>query len=320
MSCSTPVRIPIGISDCLTGSPVRFNAGHKHSALCTEQLGQWFDLVPFCPEVAIGLGTPRQPIRLVGDPTSPRALGTRDPSLDITSQLLGYGEAVAAAHPELCGFILMQKSPSCGMERVKVYQDNGQPAPLTGSGLFAQALMRTNPHLPVEEEGRLNDPVLRENFITRVMVTSAWKQLQSTGLSRSQLIDFHARHKYLLLAHNPAAYRRLGRMLANLSEADLEQLAGDYFADLIISLKSKASRRSHSNVLEHIAGHFKRSLAGHEKSELRSLIEQYRLGMVPLVVPITLLKHHLMNHPDAYLGRQAYLQPYPAELSLRNAI
>lgn len=320
MSRHTPLRIPIGISDCLTGSPVRFNAGHKHSPLCTEQFGQWFDLVPFCPEMAIGLGTPRQPVRLVGEPSAPRAIGTRDAALDVTSKLLDYGDAVAAEHPELCGFILMQKSPSCGMERVKVYQDNGQPAPQTGSGLFAQALMRANPLLPVEEEGRLNDPVLRENFITRVMVTAAWKQLRAEGLIRSQLIEFHARHKYLLLAHNPAAYRRLGRMLANLAEGDFEQLASDYFADLIMSLKSKASRRSHSNVLEHIAGHFKRSLAGHERSELRDLIGQYRLGMVPLVVPITLLKHHLLNHPDAYLDRQTYLQPYPAELSLRNAI
>ncbi len=320
MNRQTPARIPIGISDCLTGSPVRFNAGHKHSSLCTEQLGQWFDLVPFCPEIAVGLSTPRQPVRLVGEPSAPRAVGTRDASLEVTDELSVYGETVAAMHPHLCGFILMQKSPSCGMERVKVYLDNGQPAPQTGSGLFAKALMQANPLLPVEEEGRLHDPVLRENFVMRVTVTAAWKQLIDNGLTRVRLIDFHSRHKYLLLAHDPQAYRRLGRLLANLRDCDLERLAEDYFADLIVSLKRKASRRSHSNVLEHIAGHFKRALAGHEKSELQDLIEQYRLGMVPLVVPVTLLKHHLLNHPDAYLDSQAYLQPYPAELSLRNAI
>lgn len=313
-------RIPIGISDCLTGSPVRFNGGHKQSSLCTGLLAQWFDLVPFCPEVAIGLGTPRQPIRLVGDPHAPQALGTRDPSLDVTASLAGYGDAVAQAHPELCGFIVMQKSPSCGMERVKVYQNTGQPAQETASGVFTQALMLANPLLPVEEDGRLNDPILRENFIVRVMITAAWKQLNAEGLSAGRLIDFHSRHKYLLLAHHPEAYRRLGRMLANLREADLQALSRTYFAELITALKHKASRKSHSNVLEHIAGHFKRALAGSERAELHQLIERYRLGQVPLVVPMTLLKHHLLRHPDGYLNRQSYLQPYPAELSLRNAI
>ena len=320
MGCPTSTRIPIGISECLIGNPVRFNAGHKRSSLCTEQFANWFDLVPFCPEVAIGLGTPRQPIRLVGNALAPQAIGTRDATLNVTSKLLDYGEAVAAAHPELGGFIFMQKSPSCGMERVKLYLENGQPASSTSSGLFARALMRANPLLPIEEEGRLHDPVLRENFITRVMVSAAWKQSLAQGLTSSRLIDFHSRHKYLLLAHDPQAYRRLGRMLANLGNCELQTLANDYFADLIVSLKRKASRCSHGNVLEHIAGHFKRALAGHEKAELRDLIEQYRLGMVPLVVPITMLKHHLLNHPDAYLARQAYLQPYPVELSLRNAI
>ena len=313
-------RIPIGISDCLTGSPVRFNGGHKQSSLCTGLLAQWFELVPFCPEVAIGLGTPRQPIRLVGDPHAPQALGTRDATLEVTPDLAAYGEAVAESHPQLCGFVVMQKSPSCGMERVKVYQSNGQPASETGSGVFTQALMRANPLLPVEEDGRLNDPVLRENFILRVMVTAAWKQLCADGLSAGGLIDFQSRHKYLLLAHHPEAYRRLGRMLANLRETDLKALAKTYFAELITALQHKANRKSHSNVLEHIAGHFKRALAGSERAELRDLIERYRLGQVPLVVPMTLLKHHLLRHPDDYLNRQSYLQPYPAELSLRNAI
>lgn len=312
--------IPIGISACLVGQPVRFNGGHKHSSLCTAQLGPAFTLVPFCPEVAVGLDTPRQPIRLVGEPQAPRVLGSQDPTLDLTEPLQRYGAQVAANHPELCGFILMQKSPSCGLQRVKLYQADGQLQPKTSSGAFASALRQANPWLPIEEEGRLHDPVLRENFITRVEVYAQWRQQLEPQLSAAALLAFHARHKYLLLAHHPESYRRLGQRLANLRRADLGATAQAYFQKLMEALSRPASRQRHSNALEHIAGHFKRALNPAEKHELSELIGHYRQGLVPLVVPITLLKHHLLKHPDSYLQQQSYLQPHPPELSLRNAI
>ncbi|MEH6493755.1 YbgA family protein [Halopseudomonas sp.] len=320
MQAEPQTRIPVGISECLIGSPVRFNASHKHSRLCTEQLGRLFELTPFCPEVAIGLSTPRQPIRLVGEPEAPRVIGTRNPSLDVTVPLQHYAEQVSQANPQLCGFILMQKSPSCGMERVKVYRDNGHPADAPGSGAFAARLMARNPLLPVEEEGRLHDPVLCENFVTRVIVYAQWQALQSDGISAASLLRFHARHKYLAMAHHQGRYRELGAMLANLRQQDLRTTATAYFARLMHCLKTPAQRGGHCNALQHLAGHFKHVLKPQEKQELRTLIDDYRRGTIPLVVPITLLKHHLLNHPDGYLVDQAYLQPHPAELSLRNAI
>lgn len=321
MRSANSARIPVGISQCLMGDPVRFNAGHKHSRLCTDHLGTLFELRPFCPEVAIGLGTPRKPIRLAGDPAAPRAVGSVDHTLDVTDALQQYADDVSVLCEELCGFIFMQKSPSCGMERVKVYEPNGHPAPATGRGIFAARLMQANPLLPVEEEGRLNDPVLRENFVNRVIVYSDWQQLLRDGLSASRLLAFHARHKYLLMAHQSPSYRQIGQMLANPGRgATLRDTANAYFAELMAALRRPASRSGHSNVLQHVAGHFKKVLNPPEKEELQQLINHYRSGIVPLVVPVTLLRHHLLRHPDPYLLQQAYLQPHPPELSLRNAI
>ena len=321
MRSANSARIPVGISQCLMGDPVRFNAGHKPSRLCPDHLGTLFELRPFCPEVAIGLGTPRKPIRLAGDPAAPRAVGTVDHTLDVTHALQQYADDVSVLCEELCGFIFMQKSPSCGMERVKVYEPNGHPAPATGRGIFAARLMQANPLLPVEEEGRLNDPVLRENFVNRVIVYSDWQQLLRDGLSASRLLAFHARHKYLLMAHQSPSYRQIGQMLANPGRgAALRDTANAYFAELMAALRRPASRSGHSNVLQHVAGHFKKVLNPPEKEELQQLINHYRSGIVPLVVPVTLLRHHLLRHPDPYLLQQAYLQPHPPELSLRNAI
>jgi uncharacterized protein YbgA (DUF1722 family)/uncharacterized protein YbbK (DUF523 family) len=313
-------RIPVGVSQCLLGARVRFDGGHKHSTLCTASFARLFEYVPFCPEVAIGLGTPRQPIRLVGSPGATRVVGTRDASLDVTQPLGEQGAAIPERHPELRGFILMQKSPSCGMERVKVYNDDGQPAQANGTGAFAAALMKAWPLLPVEEEGRLHDPVLRENFVTRVVIYADWRRLLESGPTSAALISFHSRYKYLLMAHHREHYQTLGRLVADFGKSPQPEKIDQYAHLLMACLKTRATRRTHSNVLEHLAGHFKRVLGSAQKQELRSLIDAYRSGTVPLVVPITLLKHHLLNHPDPFLLRQAYLQPHPAELSLRNAI
>lgn len=320
MSTTTLGAIKIGISACLLGEPVRFNGGHKESRLCSETLARHFEYVPVCPEVAIGLGTPREPIRLVGAAAAPRALGTVRRELDVTEILAAYGQAMAAQLDDICGYILMQKSPSCGMERVKVYQDNGHPAEGGGRGIFAASLMQARPDLPVEEDGRLNDPVLRENFLTRVFAYAEWQRLSRAGLSRRALVDFHSRYKYQLMATSPVQYRELGRLIASIGRQPLDEVAPRYFSQLMAALKQTASRGTHSNVLQHLCGYLKRVLSGDEKRELAQLIDQYRRGCVPLVVPLTLLKHHFRRHPDDYIAQQVYLQPHPEDLGLRNAI
>lgn len=312
--------INIGISACLLGQPVRYNGGHKHSSLCNEILARHFKFTAICPEQAIGLGTPRQPIRLVGDPASPQARGSVDPELDVTDALSNYGAQIATQLDDISGYILMQKSPSCGMERVKVYGRNGYPAAGGGRGLFAAALMRARPELPVEEDGRLHDPVLRENFITRVFVYARWQALQRSGLTRQGLIQFHERCKYQLMASNREQYRELGRAVAHTGGMPLDEFAPVYFRQLMKALSKPANRGSHTNVLQHMSGYLKKALSSPEKQELQRLIDQYRTGVVPLVVPITLIKHHFRRHPDAYIERQAYLQPHPEELGLRNAL
>lgn len=311
----------LAISACLTGLNVRYNAGHKASSLCLELLDQHFDWVPLCPEVAIGLGTPREPIRLVGDPEHPAVTGTRNNVTDFAGPLRAYGAQMADELDDICGYIFMQKSPSCGLERVKVYQEDGRPAHQNGRGAYAAAFCERRPDLPVEEEGRLHDPVLRENFIARVYAYADWRQLLRQGLSRGALIRFHARYKYLLMAHNPQAYRGLGRLLGSMSrDDDPAQLGPRYFSQLMQALRRCASRGTHGNVLQHLRGYLRNDLGQADKAELQQVIGQYQKGVVPLVVPLTLLKHHLRRHPDPYLLQQAYLQPHPEDLGLRNAI
>lgn len=311
----------LAISACLAGDEVRYNGGHKASRLCNEVLADYFDFIPVCPEVAIGLGIPRAAIRLVGDPAHPRAVGSRDSSLDVSDALSAYGEQMAGELPDLCGYIFMHKSPSCGLERVKVYQDNGYPAAEGGRGLYAARFCALRPDLPVEEEGRLCDPVLRENFITRVYAYADWQQLLASGLTRHALIAFHARYKYQLMAHNPQQYKVLGKLLGSMQRSDDANLTGPrYFSLLMKALGRCASRGTHGNVLMHLSGYLRRVLEPRDKQEIRTLIDQYQAGVVPLVVPLTLLKHHLRHHPDPYLMQQVYLQPHPEGLSLRNAI
>ncbi len=311
----------IAISACLTGHSVRYNGGHKASDLCRTQLDAHFDWLPVCPEVAIGLGIPRDPIRLVGNPERPEVVGTRNPGMDLTGPLRNYGEQMAAELDSICGYIFMQKSPSCGLERVKVYQPNGHPAVQSGRGAFAQAFCALRPDLPVEEEGRLHDPVLRENFISRVYAYADWQRLLAEGLSRGSLVRFHSRYKYLVMANNPQAYRTLGRLLGSMSKDDDPQQVGQrYFSQLMQALRRCASRGTHCNVLQHLSGYFKDTLTQQDKAELQAIIGQYQQGVVPLVVPLTLLKHHLRKHPDPYLLQQTYLQPHPESLGLRNAV
>jgi len=317
---STQHKPKIAISACLLGAEVRFNGGHKESRLCSQALSEHFEFVPLCPEVANGQGIPRQPVRLVGSPAQPQAVGSVDSTLNVTQPLHDYGLEMAAAHTDISGYIFMQKSPSCGLERVKVYQDGGRPAELSGRGIYAQAFCAAHPDLPVEEDGRLNDPVLRENFLTRVYAYSAWQALLKTGITRRSLTDFHACYKYQLMAHHPAQYRTLGNMLGRIGKNDPREIASQYFSELMKALKQCATRRTHTNVLQHISGYLNQSISPEDKQEVQQLIGQYLHGIVPLVVPLTLLKHHFRLHPHPYISRQVYLQPHPENLSLRNAI
>jgi uncharacterized protein YbgA (DUF1722 family)/uncharacterized protein YbbK (DUF523 family) len=312
-------EISIGVSACLLGAKVRFDGGHKRDRYINDLLTEHFNFVPFCPEVAIGMGTPRQPIRLVDDQGNIRAIGTREADRDYTTQLNEYGTRVAETLDSLCGFVFKKDSPSCGMERVKVYADNGIPDK-KGTGLFADKIMKKNPLLPVEDEGRLNDPVLRENFINRVYVYSRWKNLLDIGISKSALLDFHTRHKYLLLAHNQQAYRDLGRMLSSLDKANLAELSQQYIRRVMAVLKQRASRKTHVNVMQHLLGFLRPKLDVNDRAEMLDTIKAYARGEYPLVVPITLLKHHFRCNPHPFVNRQVYLDPHPRAMMLRNTI
>jgi uncharacterized protein YbgA (DUF1722 family)/uncharacterized protein YbbK (DUF523 family) len=320
MGDQSATRPKIAISACLMGAEVRYNGGHKASRLCTDTLTDYFEFVAVCPEVAIGLGIPREPIRLVGNPLHPEAVGSVHAELNVTRALTEYGQIMAGQLSDICGYIFMQKSPSCGLERVKVYQANGAPVKGGGRGLYSQAFCALHPDLPVEEDGRLNDPVLRENFLTRVFAYSAWQQLLQKGLTRRDLTEFHSRYKYLLMAHNPVQYKALGNLLGNMGQSDPDELGPRYFSELMAALKKCATRRTHTNVLQHISGYLKQAISPEDKQEVQHVISQYRQGIVPLVVPLTLLKHYFRQYPDPYIAQQVYLQPHPENLSLRNAI
>jgi len=311
--------IYIGISQCLLGERVRYDGGHKSSDFCTRVLAPFVSYVPVCPEMGIGMGAPREPIHLQGEAQglAVRAVGKRSKTLDVTEQLAAYGRAKADELDYLSGYILMGRSPSCGMERVRVYGENGMPLARSSPGLYAREFMARHPLLPVEEEGRLNDASLRENFVVRVYAWRRWRQLNQAGLTLASLQDFHARHKYLLLAHDQPAYRVLGRIVALAHQRPLAAAAADYISLFMATLKIVASRRNHSNVLTHIMGYLKHQLDTAGKQELIGLIDGFRLGHTPLIASLTLLKHHFRLHPNAYIARQVYLEPYPPELVLR---
>ncbi len=309
-------KIPVGISSCLLGQPVRYDGGHKRDSYIVGTLSEYFDFHPFCPEVGIGMGTPRPAIHLVKVENEVRSVGTNNPGLDVTDELRHFAAQHRPNHSELCGYILKKDSPSCGMARVKVHV-NQQPQK-TGIGIYAEEMMRLNPLIPIEEEGRLGDPRLRENFIQRVYILHRWKQLIAEGLMPSRLTRFHARHKLIIMSHEN--YIDLGRLLANVTQSTIEAVAKTYIYQLMKTLKTGANRNKHVNVLQHIQGYLKKELSPDDKAELCELIERYRQGEVPLIVPLTLLKHHFRKSPDAYIEDSYYMSPYPQELRLINEL
>lgn len=309
-------KIPIGISACLLGQNVRYDGGHKRDSYITGTLSEYFDFQPFCPEVEIGLGTPRPTIHLVKIDNTVRCVGIENPEMDVTDRLRSHAEHQKDLHAELCGYIVKKDSPSCGMERVKVYVNT--QAHKDGVGIYAQEMMRLNPLLPVEEEVRLGDPGLRENFIQRVYVLYRWKSMLTEGLTPNSLTSFHARHKLIIMSHED--YRDPGRLLAGITKANLAPIAEQYILQLMTALKKIASRKNHVNVLQHIQGYLKKKLSSDDKAELGEVIEQYRNGYVPLIVPLTLLKHHFRKTPDPYIEESYYMSPYPQELQLINQL
>lgn len=316
-SASVPA-IRIGISSCLLGEKVRYDGGHKHDRFITETLGQFFEWVPVCPEVECGLPVPREAMRLVGDPEAPRLLTIRS-GVDHTERMLRWARSrvVALEVERLSGFIFKSKSPSSGMERVRVYNEHGVPSP-RGVGLFARAFREHFPLLPTEEDGRLHDLPIRENFIERVFALARWRELVDGRPGRGELVAFHAANKLLLYAHSPALLRELGRLVAGAKAVATRALLGRYQELFMRALAQRATVKKHVNVLLHMMGYFKRELSADEKQELLEVIDQYRAELVPLLVPLTLLRHHIRRHGQPYLAAQSYLNPHPVELKLRN--
>ncbi|ADH87277.1 YbgA family protein [Desulfurivibrio alkaliphilus] len=314
----TPLNI--GISACLLGQAVRYDGGHKLDAFLTGTLGRFVTFVPVCPETECGLGVPREAMRLVGDPASPRLVTIRS-GIDHTEKMQKWSirRVEELAKENLCGFIFKSRSPSSGMERVKVYAGEGAPAK-TGVGLFAKAFMERFPLLPVEDEGRLHDPVLRENWITRIFVLRRWRELLAANHSRGGLVAFHTRHKLLLLSHSEKQYRAMGKLVAAAKNYSPSELFNQYETLLMETLRLKSTKAKHGNVLLHALGHFKKMLSSEEKQEMVAIIDSYRKDLVPLIVPITLLNHYVRKYREPYLAGQVYLNPHPLELKLRNHV
>jgi len=312
-------KIRIGISRCLLGDKVRYDGGHKHDRYITDTLGRYFEWVPVCPEVEYGLPVPREAMRLVGNPDSPRLLTIRT-GIDHTNGMQEWAERrIAELENEgLCGFIFKSRSPSSGMQGVKVYNINGMPSQ-KGVGIFAGAFMRHFPLLPAEDDGRLNDPRLRENFIERVFVFKRWQEFIKKRGTKKDLIEFHTVHKLLILAHSPKHVSILGRLVAD-SKDNTGNLNDIYIKNMSEALRLLPTTKKHTNVLQHIMGYFKKQLTNDEKQELLEIIDNYHKGILPLIVPVTLLNHYVRKYNEPYLKTQYYLNPHPLELMLRNHV
>ncbi len=315
-----PGKIKVGISSCLLGNPVRYDGGHKQDRYITDVLEAYFSFVPVCPEVECGLPVPRDSMRLVGEPTAPRLI-TRRSGENHTDRMLAFCERKTRelAGEDLCAFIFKKDSPSSGLHRVKVYAEGGQPRK-SGRGLFAAAVVQSFPLLPVEEEGRLHDARLRENFIEKIFCYRRWKDFLARDPDYRTLNNFHSRHKLQLMAHSPEKLRELGRLSAAGKSRDKKELLEEYEAGLMAALDLKSTVKKNRNVLEHITGYFKKLIDPDEKQELLELIDRYARGQVPLVVPLTLVNHYVRKYRVLYLQEQTYLEPHPAELMLRNHV
>jgi uncharacterized protein YbgA (DUF1722 family)/uncharacterized protein YbbK (DUF523 family) len=318
MAKGEPEKIRLGVSACLLGEPVRFDGGHKRDPFLVDTLGPFVEWVAVCPEVEIGLSTPRDTLRLVGARDAPR-LVVEKTGQDLTERMRRYArnkvEQLAALN--LHGYVLKRASPSCGLFRVRVYPESGIPQ-TGGRGLFAAELAQRLPLLPIEEEGRLSDARIRENFIERVFAIARWQALCQAKLRPTDLVAFHLAHKFAILAHSPHHFAILGQHVARAARVLSRAKLDSYGALLMEALAVPATHQRHTNVLQHLAGFFKKQLHGDERAELMEVIDEYRRGLVPLVVPLTLVQHHVRRLNVTYLADQVYLRPHPKELMLRN--
>jgi len=311
-------KIKIGISACLLGHAVRYDGGHKLDRYLRDTLGRYVEYVPVCPEFECGLGVPREAMRLEGDPAAPRLI-TRQTRIDLTDRMVSWARrrVIELDAENLCGFIFKSDSPSSGMERVKVYNDKGMPFK-TGVGIFAKTFMEHFPLLPVEDEGRLHDPQLRENFIERIFTLRRWRETTASENKRRAIMDFHTRHKLLLMSHSPKHYSLMGKIVADQKKEPIGRLLAVYEKALMSALQQKTSPSKNANVLQHMMGYFKKDLSPDEKRELLEVIAQYKQGDLPLIVPVTLIHHYVRKYDQPYLKNQIYLDPHPLELHLRN--
>ena len=314
------LKIRVGVSACLLGAEVRHDGGHKKDAFLTDTLGHFVEWVPVCPEVEIGLGVPRDTIRLVGDDAAPR-LVVQKTGQDLTARMRRWAETKTRQLEALGlhGYVLKRASPSCGLFRVRVHRESGRPSG-GGRGLYADELVRRFQALPVEEEGRLSDAAIRENFIERVFAVARWRAFLQAKPRPCDLVAFHAAQKFAILAHSPAHHAKLGRLVATAGRTLTREKLIDYGMLFMEALAVRPTRARHANVLEHLAGFFTRQLDAPSRAELVGLIQEYRRGLVPLVVPLTLVRHHVRRFGLAYLDDQVYLNPHPKELMLRNHV
>ncbi|MBM4141635.1 MAG: DUF523 and DUF1722 domain-containing protein [Nitrospira sp.] len=313
-------KIKIGISSCLLGENVRYDGGHQLDRYITDTLGQYFEWVPVCPEVEYGLPVPRETMRLISDPDSPRLITIRT-GVDHTEGMLNYAnkKVKELEREKLCGFIFKSRSPSSGISGVKVYTPSGMPSH-RGVGIFGGSFTRYFPLIPVIDDGRLHDPSLRENFIERVFVYKRWQEFIKKGGVIKDLILFHTEHKLLILSHSPKHFSTLGRLVANAKKYQSEELYSEYIKIVMEGLSLIATIKKNTNVLLHIIGYFKKQLSANDKQELLEVIENYHKGFVPLIVPITIIKHYVRKFDEPYLKRQYYLNPHPLELMLKNHV
>lgn len=320
-SYSQREKIRLGISACLLGQAVRFDAGHKRDDFLTDTLGNSFEYVPVCPEKEVGMGVPREAVQLTGLPAAPQMVGNKT-GKDWTARMNTYSalRTGIVEKKNLFGFILKRGSPTCGMERVRVYNKKTGIPSREGRGLFAAALMKRFPLLPVEEEGRLNNPELRENFIVRVFSYYRLHQALFKNFSMKKLVAFHTQSKFLILAHSPQALKKMGQFVANAKRYPPARVCEEYCRLYLEALACKTTVKKNVDVLHHILGFLKKQLAREEKSDILETIENYHRGFVPLVVPLTLLKHYVNKFGIEYVQNQIYLNPHPKELMLRNHV
>jgi uncharacterized protein YbgA (DUF1722 family)/uncharacterized protein YbbK (DUF523 family) len=311
-------QIRLGISGSLLGDSVLNKGKYKGDRFVKDTLGQFVEYVPVYPEEGCGLEEVWEALRLEGDVRAPR-LKNPESGEDLTERVVRWArhKAKELEGENLCGFVLKSRSPISGMERVHVYADDGSRRK-DGVGLFASILMDHFPLLPLEEDGRLHDPGLRENFIERIFVFKRWREMPTKGRKIGGLVDFHTRHKLLILAHSPQHARSLGKLVAKAKEMAPADLYAQYVSLLMEACRLKATVRKHTNVFHHLMGYFKKQLSADEKQELLEVIGGYHQGILPLIVPITLMNHYVRKYDEPYLKKQVYLEPHPVELKLRN--